>query len=634
MESVASVVYDLAEKYFGDYKVRNGQIVAKRCPFCGGGNNGDYDTFAIGLANGLWNCMRGSCKKKSGNLKELCEYFGESEYDADHLPQLTLQKKTKTYVKPEEADLFPATEEIYNFFEKRAITKETVDDWKIKSDKNGNIVFTFYRENVLTYVKYRQPKNWQKIKTEYEALSDEEKAKRNPPAKEWAMGNTEPILYGMNNVSFNKPLVICEGEIDALSLYQAGVTNVVSVPSGAKNMDWITNAWSWLQGFNQIVLFGDSDEPGLEMVQNLSKRLGEDRCMRPEEYPELIYMGKDYGRICKDANEILMCYGTETLKNLVDSCEPAPIDGVVDVGMSTYSDPSMIPRIMTKIPGLDRKIGGLKEGGLTVLSGQSGQGKSTISGVFILNAIEQGYNVCAFSGELSKDQFIDWICHQAVESKYIGYRIDQMSGKTYTFVSDDIRRRVQKWMAGHLFLIENDKVYQSEDPAEFVTKKIEALCRRYGCKLALVDNLMMLTISGEEENRAQQKVTARLKGLADAFKVQILLVAHPRKKSNKTDVFTTSEISGASAVGNLADTILNIEKPNIRVAKDRVSGTQNYVIQCSYDPVNHRIFQGDVRDKVVYSWDHTGVQEPENPAIMLEEFAVQKGAPTEETQPF
>lgn len=99
-------------------------------------------------------------------------------------------------------------------------------------------------------------------------------------------------------------------------------------------------------------------------------------------------------------------------------------------------------------------------------------------------------------------------------------------------------------------------------------------------------------------------------------------------------MFTTSEISGASAVGNLADTILNIEKPNIRVAKDRVSGTQNYVIQCSYDPVNHRIFQGDVRDKVVYSWDHTGVQEPENPAIMLEEFAVQKGAPTEETQPF
>ena len=565
MDTIASVVRDLAEKYLIDFKERNGQIVAKRCPFCGGGENADYDTFAIGLENGLWNCMRGSCRKKSGNLKELCDMFGEDGYDINELPKLNIPKKAKTYIKPDEDELQPATEEVYKFFRSRQITQQTVDDWKIKSDKHGNIVFPFYRDGLLTYVKYRQPRNWQKIKEEYEALSPEEKANTAKPVKEWQMANTEPILFGMDMVSYNKPLVICEGEIDALSLYQAGVTNVVSVPSGAKNMDWIAAAWTWLSSFKQIILFGDSDEPGVEMVMNLSKRLGEDRCMIPDEYPELIYNGKDYGRICKDANEILICYGPDMLKELVDECEPAPIDGITDVGMSTYSDPAMIPRIMTKIPGLDRKIGGLKEGGLTVLSGLSGRGKSTISGIFILNAIQQGYNVCAFSGELSKDQFIDWICHQAVESKYIGYRVDQMSGKTYTFISEDIRRRVQKWLAGHLFLIENEKVYQSEDPAEFVAKKIEACCRRYGCKLVLVDNLMMLTVSGDEENRAQQKVASKLKGLADAFKAQILLVAHPRKPSRKSETFTTNEISGSSAIGNLADTVLNIEKPNIRV---------------------------------------------------------------------
>lgn len=565
MENISTAVLDLAEKHLGDFRIRNGQVVAKVCPFCKSGNNNDYETFAVGLDNGLWNCMRGSCKQKSGNFQQLCDFFGEKEYDIDDLPKLSIPKKAKTYVKPDEDEFMLPTEEIYKFFRTRQISKETVDDWCIKADKHGNIVFPFYRDGLLTFVKYRQPRKWEKIKEEYEALSPEEKAKTSKPCKEWAMANTEPILFGMDMVSYNKPLVITEGEIDALSLYQAGVTNVVSVPSGSKNLDWITGAWSWLESFNQIILFGDSDEPGKEMVQNLSKRLGEDRCMIPAEYPELIYNGKDYERICKDANEILICYGPETLKEIVDACEPTPIEGVIDVGMATYSDPSLIPRIMTKIPGLDKKIGGLKEGGLTVLSGQSGHGKSTISGIFILNAIEQGYNVCAFSGELSKDQFIDWICHQAVESKYIGYRIDQMSGKTYTFISEEIRTRVQKWLAGHLFLIENDKVYQSEDPADFVIKKVESLCRRYGCKLVLIDNLMMLTISGEEENRAQQKVTSKLKGLANAFKAQILLVAHPKKKSNKTDVFDTADISGASAIGNLADTVLSIEKPNIRI---------------------------------------------------------------------
>lgn len=530
MEAITSAVIDLAEKYLGEFRIKNGEIICKRCPFCHGGSHDDYETFAVNMSSGLWNCRRGSCSKKQGNFKELCDFFGETHYDIENYTQITKLNATKkkNFVKPSEDEFHEVTDDIITYFGRRMISEQTVRDWKIMSDDKGNIVFPFYWNNQLTYVKYRQPRPWSEVKKEYEeklkTLPKEQSAKLRKPAKEWIMPNTQEILFGMDMVSYNRPLVICEGQIDAMSLYEAGVTNVVSVPAGVDHLEWINTCWEWLDNFAQIILFGDSDEPGVEMVQMLMKRLGEDRCMIAKEYPELIYQGKDYGRQCKDANEILRCYGPEGLKQAVDACEPAPIDGVVDVGMSTYSDPSMIPRIMTKIPGLDRKIGGLKEGGLTVLSGQSGQGKSTISGVFILNAIEQGYNVCAFSGELSKDQFIDWICHQAVESKYIGYRIDQMSGKTYTFVSDDIRRRVQKWMAGHLFLIENDRVYQSEDPAEFVTKKIEALCRRYGCKLALVDNLMMLTISGEEENRAQQKVTARLKGLANAYKVQILLV--------------------------------------------------------------------------------------------------------------
>lgn len=365
MEAITSAVIDLAEKHIKDFRIRNGQVIAKVCPFCKSGSNNDYETFAIGLSNGLWNCMRGSCTRKKGNFKELCDFFGETHYDVDSFQQYDIGVVTKKkYDKPNPDDLKDLTEEIITYFATRKISETTLKETGVKSDKDGNIVFPFYRDGVLTYIKTRRPKNHNK----------EDKS-----AKEWQMSNTEPILWNMDNVSYNRPLAITEGMIDALSLYEAGFTNVVSVPSGCNNMDWVTTCYDWIDQFNQIILFGDGDEPGREMVQMLSKRLGEDRCMIPGEYPALVYQGKDYNRACKDANEILMCYGPETLKKLVEACEPTPIKGILNIASIPYLDPASVPRIITKIPKLDRAIGGFKEGGVTVISGKSGEGRALLS---------------------------------------------------------------------------------------------------------------------------------------------------------------------------------------------------------------------------------------------------------------
>jgi len=375
---MASMVLELAEKHIGYFRVKNGQVIAEYCPFCGG-HDKDKETFAIGLNNGLWQCLRGSCSKK-GNFQQLCSFFGVDAPIGYSLPRVTEQKK-KSYDKPDPAKLLPMTPEIVTYFASRRISEQTMLDWDIRSDEHGNIVFPFYRDEKLVFVKYRKPKPH---------------AKEDGP-KEWPMANTEPILFGMNMTTFNKPLVITEGEFDALALYEAGVTNVVSVPMGCNNFEWINLCWEYLEKFNQIILFGDSDEPGLEMVSVLSKRLGEDRCMIPKEYPEAILNGNNLNRICKDANEILMGYGPEYLKNMVDSCEPAPIKGVLELSKIPFIDPTTVPRIMTRIPALDNMIGGLSEGGVTIISGKRAEGKSTLSGPILLCAIEQGYSVCALN---------------------------------------------------------------------------------------------------------------------------------------------------------------------------------------------------------------------------------------------
>ena len=614
MDAMYTAVMRLAEKHnFERFTVVGDELKVKGvCPICRGGEHEDTDTFAINTTTGAWNCKRGGCQgingKREGSFRDLCRYFGEDAPVGYSLPKQTAAKK-KTYVRPDPEELLPITEEIVTYFATRSISENTLKDWNISSDKDGNIVFPFYNEeNELIFVKYRKPR----------------RHKKSDGPKEWRMAGTEGILFGMNMTSFNRPLIITEGQIDAMSLYEAGITNVVSVPSGCQDTTWVDSCWDYLNNFKDIILFGDTDDAGLEMISSLSKRLGEEKCMIPPEYPEFIWDGKDQNRACKDANEILMSYGPEALKNVVDACEPAPIKGVLELSHIPFVDPTTVPRILTRIPRLDNMIGGLGEGGVSVISGKRGEGKSTLSGPIALNAIEQGYSVCAYSGELSAYKFLEWIMLQATESKYIAYKTDVRSGKNICYVEQPIQKRIKEWLEGKFYLYDNS-IVQDDKQTDSILKVFEACARRYGTKLFICDNLMSALVSADEENKAQAKFTAQLKAFATKYKAHVLIIAHPRK--TKADaIFQNDDVSGASAITNLADVVLNVEKSpkGIRVTKNRDFGTTGFINTC-YDPANRRIFQADTGDRTVYGWNHEGIEIPEDQACQLDALAIDDG---------
>lgn len=600
-----SDILELCKKHLGEYRIRNGQIVAKFCPFCNGGDSGDTQTFSVGLYNGAFSCLRGGCSK-TGSFRELCEFFGERPAKMVSMPS---SRTKRLYARPN-VHMLPLTEEIISYFAQRSISEQTLKAFGICADGNGNIVFPFYRNKELVYVKYRKP----------------QKYKKGDGPKEWSERNTEPILFGMDNVSFHQPLFITEGEIDALSLYEAGITNVVSVPCGCNNLEFVTLCWDWLEKFQQIVLFGDNDEPGVEMVSTLMKRLGEDRCMIASEYPDLLIDGESAGRACKDANEILYVYGKDALKQIAESCEPAPIKGILNLADVTMVDPTTKPRIFTRIPALDHAIGGLTEGSVTIFSGKRGEGKSTIGGQFMLNAIQQGYSVCAYSGELPAQTFLNWVMLQATEDRYIAAKVDPRTGKNFAVVPYDVQRRIKDWINNKFFLFDNN--YAPDIPQEEAIIKTFTLCaRRYGCKLFLVDNLMTILSesSSADENRVQGKFVAALKAFAVKYKVCVLLVCHPRK-TKAGEKFTSEDVAGSANITNLADTVINIEKPNLRITKNREFGICEYII-CGYNPANRRIFQANIGDRTVYGWNHEGLTVPEQQACALPEFQIQCGQP-------
>lgn len=88
---------------------------------------------------------------------------------------------------------------------------------------------------------------------------------------------------------------------------------------------------------------------------------------------------------------------------------------------------------------------------------------------------------------------------------------------------------------------------------------------------------------------------------------------------------SNDDVSGASALTNLADNVLCIEKPNVRLLKNRDFGTVG-LIECDYNPANHRIYEHSRGDVIRYEWDHTNLPEIDDPAHGSPGFEITFGA--------
>ena len=123
-------------------------------------------------------------------------------------------------------------------------------------------------------------------------------------------------------VDRDKPLVITEGQPDAMAVWQAGYTNMISVPNGSNNLKWIDNCWEWLQGVKEFIIFGDNDESGRQMANNIKQRLKNVKILISEKY--------------KDPNEILYFEGPDALlKMITDKINEMPA-GLLDVSQMEY----------------------------------------------------------------------------------------------------------------------------------------------------------------------------------------------------------------------------------------------------------------------------------------------------------
>ncbi len=579
-------IYDFARSHLSPYKTKGSEIIPHKCPYCHGGKHGDKETFALNIDKKTFNCKRGSCGK-DGNFYQLCQDFGEK---AD-MENMEMYKKEKKYKKPQ-TSIKPITSEAEQYLSLRKISKKTMDLLGVSSDDKGNIVFPYYQNQELIFVKFRPAKK--SIKGE---------------KKSWREAETKPILWGMDLCDTQKPLIITEGEIDTLSLYEAGLTNIVSVPSGAEDFTWLETCWEWVQQFNKVIICGDDDSAGREMVTKIVKKLGSFRCYITELER-------------KDANEVLFYDGKEPLINAIKNAKDVPIHGLIDLSDVEPIDPRTIKTIKTGIKAIDEATGGMRYGELSVWTGRRGEGKSTLLSMLMVEAVQNNNKICCYSGELKASDLQYWVNLQAAGKKHIKKHYNTEINKDIFYLEDEDTQKIRKWYKGKFFLYDNSISGSTEE--ESILKIFEYAAKKYDCKLFIVDNLMTAKYESSNEKDyylRQIQFVRDLVNFANYYNVHIHLVAHPKKQKGEIE---NDDISGRAEITNLAHNVFAVERIDrenntgkvpdcdvmINVLKNRWEGIRAKA-GLNYCPVSRRLYMPSVGAMKPYGWEDIEIQKAE-----------------------
>ena len=443
------------------------------------------------------------------------------------------------------------------YINKRCISESTLKYADVKEDNKGNIVFV-YKNELGEHItnKYRPARKINKDKKEL---------------KMWFESETNiNTLYLMDKADITKPLVICEGEFDALSLIESGYKNSVSVPTGCKSTEWITTNWTWLEQFEEVILWYDNDEAGKEGVKEVFNRL-------PNKVVKVVYSD-----ICNDINELLFKYGKLAVLKQLEKASIPLVDGVKSTKQISTFNIYEAETIQLGINKIDDNIIGLPLGSLNVITGRTGEGKSTILNQFFIGeSIRQGYKVFLFSGELTESNAKGWLLDTLANKEDL-LEFTSKKGYKYKKLSSSAVSRIDDFLEDKFYL------YTEEDYSiNAIISKMEIMAKRYGVKVFCIDNLMVTENDEKEELRNQTEIVKKLKSFAKKYNCIVHLVAHPRKAQNGQMGLDKSDISGSANITNLADYVMIVQRiyeedgtdkhTELTINKDRYMGCNGKV---------------------------------------------------------
>lgn len=492
------------------------------CPQCHDERRDKRDkSLSINLATGEFHCHYCGF---SGCAAEKESWEREERPWHNYAP---IKRQKPTYKKPTPRPVSPISAKALAWFASRGISEQTLREMKVTEgqewmpQKNGQantVQFNYYRDGVLLNTKFRTGDKCFKL-----------------------CSGAELLPYNIDGIKGQKECIITEGEMDALSFYECGRHDVVSVPNGANaNLDYLDDyIEDYFDDKETIFIASDTDTKGVLLRDELVRRFGAERCRILE-----------YGEGCKDANEHLQKFGKVSLLKCLESAPEIKLEGIFTVSDFESSLDALFENGMQKGVTIghecfDRLLS-FETKRLCIVTGIPGSGKSEfIDEIAERLNIRYGWRFAYFSPENAP---LAYHASKLIE-KFTGKKFDKQH-LTYGEY-----RQVKDHLEQNFYFISPSENFQ----VDTILDRAKYLVRRRGIKALVIDpyNRLESTRGKLNETEYISELLDKLTNFAQINDILIILMAHPTKmqknKDGEPEIPSLYDISGSANFYNKAD---------------------------------------------------------------------------------
>lgn len=398
-------------------------------------------------------------------------------------------------------------------------------------------------------------------------------------------------LWGSHLWRQGKKLVICEGEIDAMSVSQvqnhkwATVSLGHGAPSAVKT---IKANWDYLMGFEEIIIMMDGDDVGVKAAQDIAEALP-------------VGKAKIATLPCKDANECLQQgKGHEIINAIFQAKEYRP-DGIVtpDQYRDVITEDEQASSITYPYSQLNEILKGLRKKELVTICAGSGVGKSTFIKEMIYHLMQSGQKVGAMLLEESEKRSLLGLCGIHINKNILIDRASAtdeeiLAGFDDLFGNDD----------NNLYLYSH---FGSQD-VDLICQRIVYMAKALGCDYVVLDHLSILisqTAIGTDERKLIDYAMTKMRSLVQEHDIGMILVSHLRRPDGNRGheagaSVRLSDLRSSHSIAQLSDACIGLqvdpEDPDsdhrhLLVLKNRFTGQTGHAGTAVYNRETGRLLE-------------------------------------------
>jgi len=349
---------------------------------------------------------------------------------------------------------------------------------------------------------------------------------RDVPVKKFKWLNKIDRPYGINLFAAGqKRLVICEGEMDTLSVAMAywmrykKIYPTIGVSASSMIHD-LAESLPWIRSHKEIVIAMDNDSAGKKGVKAVIKMIGVGKC-------KLVHFDEGV-----DCNDVLVKEGYKALLSKIYEAQIYNPPGILgrDEIRQRMKEISNLP--VLPYPGvledLGKHLDGQRLHEMNMYISGTGAGKTTLVKEIMIELIENTEHTV---GILSLEEMPG-----TTARKLSLMAVSKNPGNKESWTEKDEDE-------GFEILFSEDRLkiidHGGDKRDDSIVDKIEYLAA-IGCSLIVVDHITLLVSEGVDDktgNEAQDLMMNKLSSILMNYPVHIALIAHLRKTSNDSKSF-------------------------------------------------------------------------------------------------